>query len=151
MPTHVRVHRIICGACGRPYATFRMAGDSRPEPGADAPCAQCVGSTTDSRPPTSNEDPHPRRDVRSPGGRAATARRHAGRDDRHRAGLGDGQQVHSYLPRCLTYRGHDFLEHARDDTTWRKAKDKAASIGGTMTIQTMLMILKQLVAAQIGA
>ena len=64
------------------------------------------------------------------------------------AGL--GQSVHSYMPRCLTYSGHDFLEYARDDTMWQMAKDKAASLGGTMTIQTMLMILKQLITAQIG-
>ena len=63
---------------------------------------------------------------------------------------GMGQSVHRYMPRCLTYGGHDFLEHARDDTIWRKAKEKAASLGGTVTVQTMLMILKQLIAAKIG-
>ena len=33
---------------------------------------------------------------------------------------GDGDDVHRYAPRCLTYKGHDFLEHARNDARWRK-------------------------------
>ena len=64
---------------------------------------------------------------------------------------GQGQSVHSYLPRCLTFRGHDFLEHARNDTLWNKAKDKVASFGGPMTTQTLLMVLKQLITTHIGS
>ncbi len=63
---------------------------------------------------------------------------------------GDGEPVRLFAPRCLTYRGHDFLDHARDDTIWQKAMDKAASVGGAMTFQMMLMILKPLVEARIG-
>ena len=61
-----------------------------------------------------------------------------------------GNPVDLFAPRCLTAKGHDFLEYARDDTIWQKAKDKAMSLGGTMTIQAMLMILKQLITAKIG-
>ena len=43
---------------------------------------------------------------------------------------GDGDSVHRYAPRCLTYRGHEFLEHARDETRWKRAKDRITKIGG---------------------
>ena len=64
---------------------------------------------------------------------------------------GAGDAVDIFAPRCLTAKGHDFLEHARDDTIWQKAKAKLASLGGPMTTQTLLMILKQLIAKQIGS
>ena len=34
---------------------------------------------------------------------------------------GLGVSVHQYRPRCLTYKGHDFLEHARNETRWLTA------------------------------
>ena len=35
---------------------------------------------------------------------------------------GQGDSTDCYKPRCLTWKGHDFLEAARDDTRWKKAK-----------------------------
>ena len=66
-----------------------------------------------------------------------------------RAGISQG--VHRYRPRCLTPWGHDFLEHARDDTRWKTAKDKLASIGGPTTIQAMKTILETLTKAGLDA
>ena len=63
---------------------------------------------------------------------------------------GDGDSVHRYLPKCLTYRGHDFLEHARDDTRWKAAKDQLRSVGGAMTIQMLQNVLIRLLTAQLG-
>ena len=64
---------------------------------------------------------------------------------------GDGDEVHYYLPCCLTYKGHDFLEHARNDARWTKAKEKLMSVGGTMTIQMLQVVLKQLVAGEMAS
>ena len=46
---------------------------------------------------------------------------------------GHGDSTHCYKPRCLTYKGHDFLEAARDDTRWRKAKAEIAEEGLPVT------------------
>ena len=64
---------------------------------------------------------------------------------------GAGDSVDLFAPRCLTYQGHDFLEHARDDTRWKTAKDKLASIGGPMTLQAMKTILEALTKAGLEA
>ncbi len=64
---------------------------------------------------------------------------------------GDGSSVHCYRPRCLTYQGHDFLEHARNDARWTKAKEKLMSVGGTMTIQMLQVVLKQLVVGELNS
>ena len=44
---HVNVYRCRCRACARPYAVLRFAGDVRGAPATDAPCATCIGSTTE--------------------------------------------------------------------------------------------------------
>ena len=62
----------------------------------------------------------------------------------------DGDAVHYYMPRCLTYRGHDFLEHARDETRWKKAKETIGRLGGALTTQTLLTVLKQLLTKELG-
>ena len=63
---------------------------------------------------------------------------------------GMGQTVDSYMPRCLTFRGHDFLEHARDDTRWTRAKDEIVKHRGAMTIQVIKMVLERLMRGDIG-
>ena len=64
--------------------------------------------------------------------------------------LGDGQSVHSFRPRSLTYIGHDFLEHARDDTRWTRAKDEIVKHRGAMTIQIVKMVLERLIRGDLG-
>ena len=54
------------------------------------------------------------------------------------------------MPRCLTYKGHDFLEHARDETRWKKAKETIGRLGGALTTQTLLTVLKQLLTRELG-
>ena len=63
---------------------------------------------------------------------------------------GDGCSVHVYAPSCLTYKGHDFLEHARNETRWKKAKDKLARLGGAMTTQMMKIVLEDLMKGELG-
>ncbi|MBV9852527.1 MAG: DUF2513 domain-containing protein [Armatimonadetes bacterium] len=36
---------------------------------------------------------------------------------------GDGNEV--WLPKTLTWQGHEFLDAARNDTTWNKAKGQS--------------------------
>jgi hypothetical protein len=35
-----------------------------------------------------------------------------------------------WFPIRLTWQGHEFLDAARDDTRWNKAKDAMAQVGG---------------------
>ena len=66
-----------------------------------------------------------------------------------RRGAGAGCAVHGFAPRCLTDKGHDFLEHARNDTRWERTKDILANNGGPMTIQAMKTILESLTKAAV--
>ena len=43
---------------------------------------------------------------------------------------GDSLQTGPIYPTRLTWEGHEFLEAARDDTRWNKAKDTMAKTGG---------------------
>jgi hypothetical protein len=43
---------------------------------------------------------------------------------------GDSLQLGPVYPTRLTWEGHEFLEAARDDTRWNKAKDTMAKAGG---------------------
>jgi hypothetical protein len=40
---------------------------------------------------------------------------------------------YDYRPKCLTWAGHEFLESARDDGLWTKAKDTACPKGRPFT------------------
>ena len=61
-------------------------------------------------------------------------------------GLLEGQDnTHHYAPRCLTYKGHDFLEAARDDTRWKKAKAEITEKGLPVTLDVMKGVLLKLV------
>ena len=53
--------------------------------------------------------------------------------------------AHTYGLRCLTYKGHDFLETARDDTRWRKAKAVIAEEGLPVTLDVMKSVLLKLI------
>ncbi len=64
---------------------------------------------------------------------------------------GAGDSVDLFAPRCLTYQGHDFLEHARNDTRWERAKDIVVNNGGPMTLQAMKTILEALTKAGLEA
>jgi len=55
-----------------------------------------------------------------------------------------------WVPIRLTSAGHDFLEAARDDTRWNKAKAEIQEKGGAMTISFMTAILIQLAKEAIG-
>ena len=59
-------------------------------------------------------------------------------------------RIHGYLVVRLTSRGHDFLQFARSDTLWHKAKSAVAGAGGTYTIQILLDWLKAEALRRLG-
>ena len=50
--------------------------------------------------------------------------------------------VHVHSPRCLTPKGHDFLEGAQDDTRWKKAKDAIMERGLPLTVKVLGTVLR---------
>ena len=64
---------------------------------------------------------------------------------------GDGDDVHRYAPSCLTYKGHDFLEHARNDARWRKVTEQIASVGGAMTTKILQLALEKSMKGELSA
>ena len=58
---------------------------------------------------------------------------------------GIGISTHRYAPSCLTYKGHDFLEAARDDTRWKTAKAEITGKGLPWTLDVMKGVLLKLV------
>lgn len=49
-----------------------------------------------------------------------------------------------YLLNSLTWAGHEFLDAARDETTWNKAKTVFTSIGGFMLPVLIELLLKSM-------
>ena len=62
---------------------------------------------------------------------------------------GQGNPVHVCLPRCLTPKGHDFLEAAQDDTRWNRAKDAIMERGLPLTVKVLGMVLQEYVKAEV--
>lgn len=59
-----------------------------------------------------------------------------------------------WRPRRMTYRGHEFLDAARNDTLWARAKDTARGATGTLTLEalkiTLAALIKKGLAASLG-
>jgi hypothetical protein len=73
------------------------------------------------------------------------------------AGFIEGQSVDAlsegtieYYVHRLTWRGHEFLEAARSDTIWQKAKVKVAAAGGSVSIAVMSELLGALGKEALG-
>lgn len=50
----------------------------------------------------------------------------------------------------LTWSGHDFIDAARSDTLWQKAKTKIAATVGAVSIDVMVRYLKEQAAQMLG-
>lgn len=50
----------------------------------------------------------------------------------------------------LTWDGHEFLDAARNNSIWEKAKDIFVHSGGSLTLNALLQILFDLVRQQVG-
>lgn len=50
----------------------------------------------------------------------------------------------------LTWSGHDFLDAARNDTIWRKAKDKIIATGSAWSFDVLKALLTHYAKANLG-
>jgi hypothetical protein len=62
---------------------------------------------------------------------------------------GDGYPVATTTIR-LTWHGHEFLDAARNDTVWNKAREKVKSSGVQITVAVLEELLKSLLKASLG-
>jgi len=61
-----------------------------------------------------------------------------------------GAPRHSYI-HALTWAGHDFLDAARDETLWKKAKQHVIKPGASFTFELLKEWLKAEIRARFGA
>ena len=62
-------------------------------------------------------------------------------------GKGEISSVHVFR---LTWEGHEFIDSARNDTVWNKAKDKFTKAGVDVGIDILKAILKSLMMDKLG-
>lgn len=55
----------------------------------------------------------------------------------------------AYIITGLTWEGHDFLEAARNETVWKKAKEIIKNKGGGMTLDILKQLLMKLLSEQV--
>ena len=58
---------------------------------------------------------------------------------------GVGQKVHRFKPRHLTWKGHEFLDAARDVSRWKEAKSIVRARVGQLSFDAVKTALTQLV------
>jgi hypothetical protein len=74
----------------------------------------------------------------------------------HEAGLieamdaSNNMQPWYFIPTRLTWAGHEFLDAARSDTIWRSAKTRVAKVGESVSMETMLLLLRKLGNVALG-
>jgi Hypothetical protein (DUF2513) len=56
---------------------------------------------------------------------------------------GSGEIVGAMIQK-LTWEGHDFLDAARSDTNWKKAKDQIVKTGGSWTFEIVKSLLVEI-------
>ena len=73
------------------------------------------------------------------------------------AGLVEGEVVHGHNGQIvgaamikLTWAGHDFLDAARSESIWSKAKEKILSAGGGWTLELLKALLLQEAKQSLG-
>ncbi len=78
----------------------------------------------------------------------------------HEAGLikavdASSHDGEAWLPLKILWDGHEFLDAARSDTVWAKAKARVISATGTLTLEALKMalsaIMKEAVSAALGS
>jgi Hypothetical protein (DUF2513) len=56
----------------------------------------------------------------------------------------------NYRPQRLTWAGHEFLDAARDDTIWRRGKERVLKGAGGLTFDLLLAALKAEIRSRTG-
>lgn len=59
-------------------------------------------------------------------------------------------RVASTLTTRLTWDGHEFLDAARDDTVWKKVKEKLAAVGTNVAWPVLTAVLTDLAKKKLG-
>jgi len=54
------------------------------------------------------------------------------------------------MPKCLTWAGHEFLDAARNDTVWNKAKEVVKEKGGAIPFEVLKVLLTKLASSVFG-
>lgn len=54
------------------------------------------------------------------------------------------------IPERMTWRGHEFLDAARSETIWAKAKGRLSKVGETAGMETIMLLLRKLANVQLG-
>jgi hypothetical protein len=62
---------------------------------------------------------------------------------------GPGRIFHVHI-KGLTWEGHEFLNAARNDTLWKRAKDQVTSKGGAMTLGILKAVLIEMGKKALG-
>lgn len=68
-------------------------------------------------------------------------------DAQFAAGLSTDAGVEFY---SLRWKGHEFIDAARDDTVWRKATEKVGATVGSVSVGVMRAILGEVAMQQLG-
>lgn len=73
----------------------------------------------------------------------------------HEAGFIEAEDVgglgtYGWVPRRLTWQGHEFLDSARNDTIWRKAKERTAAVGGAVALDVFKAVLVRVAMQTLG-
>ncbi len=55
-----------------------------------------------------------------------------------------------FIPKSITWQGHEFLENARNDTIWEKAKSITMKKGVGLTLDTLQALLVKLTKDTLG-
>lgn len=50
----------------------------------------------------------------------------------------------------LSWEGHDFLDSIRNDGVWEKTQEKAASVGGSVALETLKAIAAKVAESMLG-
>jgi len=59
-----------------------------------------------------------------------------------------GDTFEQWMPRRLTFQGHQYLETIRDDKIWAKAKEGARKIG-SLSLETLGQVAKSVISLQL--
>jgi hypothetical protein len=52
--------------------------------------------------------------------------------------------VETPYPKDLSWKGHEFLDNARDNTTWNQAMDVAKKAGGSLSMEVLSKVLGEI-------
>jgi hypothetical protein len=61
-----------------------------------------------------------------------------------------GSSAPQALAQNLTWEGHDFIDAARNDTTWSDAMEKVKSARGSLSFALLKQLLESLLKSQLG-